>query len=174
VACFADCRIGNLSEEVQSMANTATVPLAELYETDETAWLERMAELVRQRRLSDLDLHHLGEFLSDMARRDRREVKSRLAVLLAHLLKWGYQADHRSGSWRGTIVAQQQELADLAGSGVLHNHAEAVLADAYSNAVEQAAAETGLPASTFPSDCPYSLDQLLSQESTLWTAAYPS
>jgi hypothetical protein len=49
-----------------------------------------------------------------------------------------------------------------------------VLADAYTNAVEQAAAETGLPASTFPSDCPYSLDQLLSQESTLWTAAYPS
>ena len=48
--------------------------------------------------------------------------------------------------------------------GVLRNHAEAVLADTYYKAVERAAAETGLPAETFPAGCPYTLDQLLSAD----------
>ncbi|HKM81947.1 MAG TPA: DUF29 family protein, partial [Candidatus Acidoferrum sp.] len=62
--------------------------LPALYERDETAWLEAMAELARDGRAEDLDLGHLAEYLFDMARRDRREVESRLAVLLSHLLKW--------------------------------------------------------------------------------------
>jgi hypothetical protein len=143
------------------MTSLRTVLLAELYCEDETAWLERMSELIQQRRLTELDLDHLSEYLSDMARRDRREVKSRLGVLMAHLLKWQFQPDRRSRSWRGTIIAQRQELAELAGSGVLRNHAEAVLADAYAAAVELAAAETGLAADTFPAECPYTVEQLL-------------
>ena len=138
-----------------------TVPLAELFAEDETAWLDRMSELVRQRRLTELDLDNLTEYLSDMARRDRREVKSRLVVLLAHLLKWEFQPDRRSRSWRATIITQRQELAEFAGSGVLHDHAESVLAESYDNAVELAVAETGLVRDTFPSECPYSVGQLL-------------
>jgi len=143
------------------MIQRATEPLATLYGEDETAWLEAMAELVAQRRLEELDLANLAEYLTDMARRDRREVKSRLTTLLAHLLKWRHQPEHRSGGWRSTIVTQRQELADLASRGVLRAHAEAVLGDAYANAVEQAAAETGLPAETFPPECPYSIAELL-------------
>jgi hypothetical protein len=97
-----------------------------------------------------------------MARRDRREVESRLTVLITHALKWAHQPDRRSGSWRGTVVEQRQELEGLVSRGVLRNHAEAVLADAYRKAVERATAETGLPAATFPVACPYALDQLLS------------
>jgi hypothetical protein len=135
--------------------------LADLYLEDETAWLDAMAELVKRRALADLDLDHLSEYLADMARRDRREVKSRLTVLLTHWLKWEHQPQQRSGSWRATIATQRHELADAAGRGVLRNHADDVLAEAYGNAVERAALETGLPESTFPADCPYSVDQLL-------------
>lgn len=138
--------------------------LAELYEADETAWLEAMAELIQQGRLSDLDFAHLQEYLTDMARRDRREVRSRLVVLLAHLLKWKAQAEHRSRSWRGTIVEQQQELSFDANRGVLRNHAEAVLAEAYSKALVRAVTETGLDADAFPAECPYTLEQLLSAD----------
>lgn len=136
--------------------------LAQLYESDETAWLEAMADLIQQGRWGDLDYPHLGEYLTDMARRDRREVESRLATLLAHILKWVHQPDHRSRSWRGTIVEQRQELSRLASRGVLRNHAEAVLADVYAEAVERAATETGLAAESFPTACPYTLEQLLS------------
>lgn len=143
------------------MAVRPAASLPALYERDETAWLEAMAELARHGPADALDLPHLAEYLSDMARRDRREVESRLTVLLAHVLKWVYQADRRSASWRATLVEHRQELARLAGRGVLRNHAAAVLASAYRDAVERASAETGLPPSTFPAECPYALGQLL-------------
>jgi hypothetical protein len=146
------------------MIQRATADLAELYETDETAWLEAMAELIQQGHLGDLDYAHLAEYLGDMARRDRKEVKSRLITLLAHLLKWVHQPNHRTHSWRGTIIEQRQELAEDAARGVLRNHAEEVLADAYAKAIERAAGETGLAVGTFPGECPYTVDQLLSAD----------
>jgi hypothetical protein len=146
------------------MIQHATGNLSQLYEADETAWLEAMADLIRDGRCDELDYRHLEEFLTDMARRDRREVTSRLATLLAHVLKWVHQPGHRSRGWLGTIIEQRQELAGLVARGVLRKHAEAVLADAYADARERAGAETGLPAGAFPDACPYSLEQLLSSE----------
>jgi hypothetical protein len=146
------------------MIQRANGVLPSLYEADETAWLEAMAELIQRGRFEELDYPHLGEYLADMARRDRREVESRLAVLIAHLLKWTYQPEKRSGRWRATIIVQRQELAALLDRGVLRNHAEAVLAKTYANGVEQAIAETGLTPATFPGECPYTLDQLLSAD----------
>jgi hypothetical protein len=148
------------------MIQQAAVTLADLYEADETAWLEAMAELIQQGRWSELDYAHLQEYLSDMALRDRREVKSRLRTLIAHVLKWVHQPEHRSRSWRGTIIEQREKLADLAGQGVLRTHAEAILAQVYTKAVERAIAETGLTAESFPAACPYTLDQLLSVDLT--------
>ena len=136
--------------------------LAALYDTDETAWLEATADLIRSRRLDQIDSGTLAEYLSDMARRDKREVSSRLAVLLAHLLKWQQQPGQRSGSWRATIEVQRQELADLLESGTLRNHAQSALAKAYSNAVRQAMAETGEAESAYSTECPWSLAEALS------------
>src|SRR5438874_13428468 len=105
------------------MATTETRALDELYLEDETAWLDSMARLVRLNRLDALDYSNLAEYLSDMAARDRREVRSRLVMLLMHLLKWEHQPDKRSASWRTTALNEGQELADLAGRGVLRTHA---------------------------------------------------
>ena len=144
---------------------TARLPsLSVLYEQDETAWLESMAELIRLGRLEEVDYPNLAEYLADMARRDRREVESRLTTLITHALKWAYQPERRSGSWKATVVEQRQELEGLVRRGVLRQHAEAILADVYRKAVERAAAETGLAAGTFPATCPYTLDQLLAAE----------
>src|SRR5438874_857536 len=107
----------------------AEVALAELYEVDETAWLDAMTELLHRGDHANLDYTHLQEYLADMAIRDRREVKSRLIALIAHVLKWIHQPDHRTGSWRVTIEEQRNELVDIAGQGVLRNHAEAILAE---------------------------------------------
>jgi Domain of unknown function DUF29 len=148
------------------MIQRATYTLSQLYEADETAWLDAMAELIEQGRLDSLDYSHLGEYLGDMARRDRREVKSRMLTLLAHLLKWEHQPEKRTGSWRATIFVQQTELADLAENGVLRNHAEEVLRKVYEDAVEVAAAETGLRQSSFPAECPYTVEQLFSTDFT--------
>src|SRR4051794_16984247 len=125
------------------MVQRSAAAPATLYEADETAWLEATADLIRQGRLEEVERDILAEYLTDMARRDRREVYTRLVVLLSHLLKWEHQPEGRSRSWRGTIVEQQRELRLLLESGTLRNHAAAVFADAYADARKQAAAETG-------------------------------
>jgi len=78
----------------------------DLYETDETAWLEETSRLIREGRLQELDYPHLQEYLLDMAKRDRREVRSRLIQLIAHILKWQHQLDSRSSSWKRSVFDQ--------------------------------------------------------------------
>jgi len=144
---------------------TETMPTpCELYQTDETAWLDAMAELIRDGRTSDLDFPHLAEYLEDMARRDRREVNSRLRVLLAHILKWVHQKEMRTPSWRTTVLDQQAELEDLLESGSLRNHAEESLPSIYQKTVKYAANETNLAVETFDAECAWTLDQLLSPD----------
>ena len=143
------------------MPEQTTLSPPSLYEQDETAWLEQTASLVAQRRFDEIDREHLSEYLADMARRDKREVLSRLVVLLTHLLKWDHQPDHRSNSWLGTIVTQRRELRQLLESGSLRVHARDVLSQAYQHALEQAAAETGLELILFPTECPWTLDDLM-------------
>ena len=134
-----------------------TETLPELYLRDETAWLDLMAEMARDGRVTDLDLQSLAEYLSDMAIRDRREVESRFVALLAHRLKWDYQPLKRSRSWLLTMLHQRQELNRFAASGVLRNHAEFALPKTYIHAVEQAALEMDLRIKTFPTICPYTI-----------------
>jgi Domain of unknown function DUF29 len=143
------------------MVQRISQPLASLYEADETAWLDRTAALLRSGRFDELDAATLAEFLTDMAKRDRREVTSRLVVLLAHLLKWEYQPDRRSGSWQATILEQQRALRKLLESGSLYSYAVAELAEAYADARKQAAAETGRLRAFFPEECPWELDGAL-------------
>lgn len=135
--------------------------LPALYLSDETAWLEAMAELIESGDHAALDFANLREYLADMARRDRREVESRLISLLLHILKWEFQPALRSRSWQASILEQRQELEGLVDRGVLRHHAEAVLADAYHKAVARAVVETGLPAGAFPEECRYTVDELL-------------
>ncbi len=143
------------------MSATRTPPLADLYEADETAWLEAMARLAARGDAAGLDFPHLAEYLSDMAKRDKREVESRLAVLIAHLLKWQHQPEKRSGGWRATAAVQRQKLRRLLGSRTLRHHAHDALTEVYADGVEQAMIDTGLPAATFPPTCPYTLDEAL-------------
>lgn len=143
------------------MATGVPTGLISLDRDDETAWLDATADLVRAGRLHLVDAATLAEYLTDMTQRDRREVESRLTVLLMHWFKWTYQPDQRSNSWRATIVEQRQELRRLAGRGVLRHHAAAVITDVYPDAVERAVAETGLPTAAFPADCPYTAEGLI-------------
>jgi hypothetical protein len=145
------------------MVKPSPNPLAALYETDETAWLETTAALVRAGRLGEVDTGNLAEYLSDMAWRDRREVVSRLVVLFVHLLKWDFQSQRRCGAWQATILEQQRELRQLLESGTLLRHAQAVLPEAYAEARKQAAAETGLERQHFPAECPWSLESSLEE-----------
>lgn len=137
--------------------------LSRLYEADETAWLDKSAALIRSGRHDRLDYENLASYLEDMARRDRHEIRSRLKILLIHLLKRDHQPEMQSRSWDLTIANQRDELKSEL-TATLRNHAEAILGKAYESAVKLAAMETGLRKDTFPKECPYTLDEILADE----------
>jgi Domain of unknown function DUF29 len=84
-----------------------------------------------------------------------------MKVIIAHLLmKWVHQPKKQSRSWKLTIAQKRQELRQLLTSRTLRNHAEAMLSGVYADGLELAAIETGLPESTFPAACLYSLAQV--------------
>ena len=99
-----------------------------------------------------------------MARRDQRELVSRFIVLLTQLLKWQFQPIQRSNSWEGSIVEQRIQIMRLLKSASsLKNYGPEAIVDAYPDAVKIAVRETKLVAEVFPSDCPYTIIQLLDE-----------
>jgi hypothetical protein len=123
----------------------------DLYGTDLVLWTRQQAELLRQRRFADLDIENLIEEVEGVGASERKEIYSRLIVLLHHLLKREFQPSARSYSWRGTINEQRlQLLGVIAGSPSLAGRPQEVIADAWKIAVIRAARETGLPPDRFP------------------------
>jgi hypothetical protein len=157
-------KAGIAVSEGRLMSASEVDVLTSLYQEDETAWLEQMAQLIAERRFAELDYAKLQEFLTDMARRDKREVLSRLIVLIAHRLKWEHQPDKRSNSWRMTIAEQRRELEELLESGTLRSYAQAILPKAYGHAVEQATIDTGAAESAFPAESALTLEEWISKE----------
>ena len=91
-----------------------------------------------------------------MGASERRELIHRLAVLLAHLLKWQYQPNLQGRSWQLTIKEQRRQLQRLLNDNPsLDSRFDEFLADAYQDAILLAAKETGFEESTFPVACPY-------------------
>lgn len=135
------------------------------YERDFYVWLLQSAELIRQGRWAELDREQIAEELEGMARSDKRQLINRLAVLLAHLLKWQYQPERQSKSWERTIREQRKRLSLLLeDSPSLKTEIEQKLADAYELATLSAANETGLNEENFPESCEYTLDEVLDVE----------
>ena len=106
-----------------------------LYEKDYLAWLEATADAIRRENLSAVAWDNLLEEIEDMGRRERKSFKSNLIVLL-HLLKWQFQPQYRSNSWKGTIVEHRRRILEsLEESPSLRSSLEEVLARAYQDAV---------------------------------------
>jgi hypothetical protein len=136
--------------------------LAELYDRDFFEWTQSSAEMIRQGRLGEADLEHIAEEIEDMGKRDRWQVRSGLIRIIMHLLKWQLQPDRRSPSWRRTIAEQRRRLRlVLQDSPSLSNLAKRELPFLYTQAVSDAVLETGLSPDRFPSECPYSEEQIL-------------
>ena len=148
------------------MATNVTQPRAkELYELDFFEWTVRNAELLRSGRFEEADLGHIAEEIEDMGKRDQRELRSRLEVLLRHLLKWRLQPERRVRSWRLTTNTQRRRIRRLLGEmPSLRPHLEESVLAVYPDAVEATIDETGLPKDCFPATCPFSLDQILDAE----------
>jgi Domain of unknown function DUF29 len=134
-----------------------------LYDRDFVGWTEQMVEALRHGDWAGLDVANLIEEVEALGKSDRRAIKSRLEVLLMHLLKWQFQQMQRSRSWQATILEQRLRIADiLEDSPSLKNYLPTVVDLAYNGARKLASIETGLPVTLFPVVCEYTIEQMLS------------
>ncbi len=132
------------------------------YESDFVVWIDKQVELLRAKKFDQLDLENLIEEMDSMGKSLRRELGSRLSVLLQHLLKCQFQPHMKSKSWVSTIHEQRTQIIDLLEQNPsLRREVEQRAARAYHAAIQGASLETGLPESDFPSENPYSGKQLL-------------
>lgn len=136
------------------------------YEHDLYAWITRNVQLLREGRLTEIDAEHIAEELESMGRSEKYQLMNCLAILFAHLLKWQYQPEHRSGSWKGTIREQRKRISILLKENPSFKSeriAAEVVFDAYDIAITRASVETGFAETAFPSVCPYTIDQALDE-----------
>jgi Domain of unknown function DUF29 len=140
----------------------------ELYDQDFNLWAEEMAAALRARHMEAVDVEHVAEEIEDMAKRNRWELKNRITRILEHLLKLrlakGLILEYNQGSWRASIVRQQNEIDDLLReSPSLRRLIDPELIQAcYQQAAAVVTAEYGVEP---PADCPFQREDVLAPSS---------
>ena len=78
------------------------------YDGDVVAWANEQARRLRAGEFHRLDIEHIADEIEDVGKSEQQELVNRVALLIAHLLKWHYQPGHRSRSWENTIREQRR------------------------------------------------------------------
>jgi len=139
------------------------------YEQDFFSWTQEQAAAIRAGDFSQLDREHLAGEIEEMGRSEQRALASRLAVIVAHLLKLQLQTERtptNEKSWRNSVATQRRQVQRLLGKNPgLRN--PAILADALESAWDDgrdwAIRETGLDPEEFPSEPIYDLAEILGE-----------
>lgn len=132
------------------------------YEKDFYSWTQEQAELLKNGRFSELDIDNLIEEVESMGRSEKRELESRLSILLLHLLKWKYQEVRRSRSWQLSIDEQRIQFEETLNENPgLKPKLDEIVKKAYRLAVIKAARETKISKAVFPECCPWNLAQFI-------------
>ena len=133
------------------------------YDADFYAWTQEQAGLLRSGRLAEADIAHIAEEIESLGQAEKRELVSRLTVLLLHLRTWRFQPNLRGRSWRLTIKEQRKEVLNhLADNPSLQSRTKEAMAAAYDLAIIKAARETAMDEEEFPAACPWTFEQATS------------
>lgn len=134
------------------------------YEQDFYLWSQETAQALLERRFDDIDLEHVAEEIRDLGVSQRHELRSRLKVLLVHLLKCRYATERRSRSWENTIENQRDEIDYLLKENPsLRRIVPELVSDVYDKAVRTAGREAKLDISSLPAECPFTTAEILGE-----------
>lgn len=136
-----------------------------LYQTDFDRWLQETANLLRNGDMEKLDCENLAEEIEDMAGSRKDALESSLIRVLQHLLKWKYQPQKRTNSWKASITEHSLRLNKaFKKSPSLKPYFEQVFAECYEDARLITTQETGLDISVFPEICPFAQADVLNPQ----------
>jgi hypothetical protein len=111
-----------------------------------------------------IDWENLAEEIESMGKEQAWKLRSSYRVLLLHLLKWRWQPNLQSHSWRVSIARERYNAVEhLQDNPGLRRRRHELFTKAYRGARLEAAAETGLPLRTFPESCPFTLEQAMDE-----------
>jgi len=152
-----------------NVKEAATVDrLTSLYERDYYGWIERNVYAIREGRIQEVDWANVAEELEDMGKSEKRALRSQLARLIAHFLKWAYQPQRRptnQNSWRASIKRARESIHEILDeSPSLSSQLPQMVPAGYRDALAQVLGETGLPEQTFPAACPWNLQQMMAED----------
>ena len=132
------------------------------YEEDVYGWATHTAELLRMKKMSEVDFENIIEEIEALGRSEKHELINRLALVIMHLLKCQYQPEKRTRSWDLTIKEQRKKSKiHFRDNPSLKSKLDEILTDAYDVALSPAARETGLDETVFPQQCPYTFEQIM-------------
>jgi hypothetical protein len=133
---------------------------SDLYELDFYGWTQQQAKFLQEGKWDCLDIPNLIEEIESLGKQQRQELRSRLGILLGHLLKWEFQPHHRSRSWFATIREQRRQILRFNRENPsLQPYLQEAIEDAYQSGLNLAVSETSLSYKVFPQECPYSPEQ---------------
>jgi len=139
-------------------------PINDLYETDLYQWTRAQADALRRRAANEIDWGNVAEEIESLGTSQRHEIRSRLKILLVHLLTWKYQPEHRSASWRSSIDGARDEIASLIeDSPSLRAFPGEALAKAYTAAVRDREVRQ-MELYHLPEACPWTIEQVLADD----------
>jgi len=132
-----------------------------LYETDFYGWLMQQSHLLKTGEFKQLDITNLVEELQSLGKQQRQELRNRLGVLLGHFLKWQFQPEKRTKSWRATIREQRREIVRLMNENPsLQPYVEEAMLYGYQSGLDLVVRETPLDYPDLPEDCIYNFTQV--------------
>ena len=139
-----------------------------LYNQDFYLWIEQTVQALKNRDLNSLDWDNLIEEVESMGRSEKRELKSRLLVVIEQLLKlmfWESEKLQNIRGWRTTVVEQRYQIELLlTDSPSLRPMLQDIFADSYAKARRHTMRKYSLPESVVPVEPPFSLEQVLDSE----------
>ena len=131
-----------------------TIARKSLYESDYLLWIQETIAKLENRDFENLDLENLIEEIEDLGRSQRKELESRLATLLAHLLKRMYvnMPDCFNG-WENTIREQRLQIEVLLNNyPSLKSYWDGHFSDAWRFALKHTRKEYQSKGFTFPNE----------------------
>jgi len=125
-------------------------------EADLYSWARRQAALLRAGRVEEIDPAGIAEEIDDVGEEQYDKLESALRVVMLHLLKWDRRPEKRSRSWTLSIREHRRRaLRQLRRNPGLRSRLEEALTEAYEDARDEAAIETGLALEAFPERRPF-------------------
>ena len=135
---------------------------SKLYETDFYGWTIEQSRLLQLGKFDSLDLENLAEEIASLGKQQRQELRNRLGVLIGHLLKWQYQPTKKTRSWQVTIGLQRREIKELlADNPSLQPYLNTAIQVGFSFGIDLVLIETSIKKKDLPTECVYTVEQIL-------------